>query len=306
MEFGSRAMKYLKRRIFQTLGTILPNSYIQGFTSGSLALYQGVLKTGCAPILNCYACPSALFSCPIGTIQHFMVTGSFPTYAVGTLGIVGSAVGRMTCGTLCPFGFLQDLLYKFRSWKAAMPGFLRYFRYAVLAGLVFIIPYLTQQNVFSKLCPMGTLIGGLPWVTFNLNVRSMIRGMFWVKIAITLFFLTTFTMVKRPFCRAVCPLGAIFSLFNRVSFLRLAWNPDTCTRCGKCRKICPVDIRIDRNPDSPDCLLCLDCTKCPSVKLTTTFHANPFPKPIDTAPGAGAGGALLPQEYRGTLEGAEG
>lgn len=280
-------MGFLKRRIFQSLGTFLPNSYLQGFSlsiaNGALkitpSLYQGSLKSVCSPLLNCYACPSALFSCPIGTLQHFMVTGNFPYYGAGTLAVVGASVGRMTCGTLCPFGFLQDLLYKFKSFKHSIPVWTRYIRYAVLALLVFLIPLLTHENWFSKLCPMGTLIGGLTWVTLDLNVRSMIRYLFWVKISILLFFVTTSLMVKRPFCRAVCPLGAIFSVFNKSSFLQLAWNPDTCTKCGKCRKICPVDIRPDRNITNPDCLRCLDCTRCPSLKLTTVLHRNPFAVP---------------------------
>jgi polyferredoxin len=265
---------FLKRRIFQALGTILPNSYLTGYLNA--ALYQGSLKEVCSPLLNCYACPGALFSCPIGTLQHFMVTGNFPSYAVGTLAVVGASVGRMTCGTLCPFGFLQDLLYKFRAFKLSVPVWTRWFRYVVLVGLVFLIPYVTKENWFSKLCPCGTVIGGLPWVTLNDNVRSMVRALFWVKVAILIFFVTTSTMVKRPFCRAFCPLGAIFSLFNKSSFLQLAWNPETCTRCGKCQKICPVDIRPDRNWSNPDCLRCLDCTRCPSLRLVTVFHKNPF------------------------------
>ncbi len=267
-------MAYLKRRIFQGLGAFLPNSYLQGFATA--ALYQGSLKSVCSPLLNCYACPSALLSCPIGTLQHFMVTGNVPYYGIGTLSVIGASVGRMTCGTLCPFGFLQDLLYKLSAFKHRIPVWTRYIRYVVLAGLVFLIPYLTHENWFSKLCPMGTLIGGLPWVTLNLNVRSMIRALFWVKIAILLFFITTSAIVKRPFCRAICPLGAIFSLFNKASLVQLAWNPDTCTKCGKCQKICPVDIRPDRNPTNPDCLRCLDCTRCPSLRLVTVFHRNPF------------------------------
>jgi ferredoxin len=280
-------VKFLKRRIFQTLGTILPNSYLQGFSlslsHGAVkitpALYQGSLKGICTPLLNCYACPSALFSCPIGTIQHFMVTGRFPFYGAGTLSVIGASVGRMTCGTLCPFGFLQDLLYKFRSWKVSIPVWTRYFRYAALAILVFLVPYLTGENWFSKLCPAGTLMGGLTWVTLDPNVRSMIRHLFWVKISILLFFVTTSILVKRPFCRAFCPLGAIFSVFNKSSFVQLAWNPDTCTKCGKCQKICPVDIRPDRNPTDPDCVRCLDCTRCPSLKATTVLHKNPFAAP---------------------------
>ena len=112
-------MRILTRRIFQGLGAVLPNAWLPGFLSASL--YQGPMKSVCTPLLNCYACPSALLSCPIGTLQHFAAAGNVSWYAVGTLSVVGASVGRMTCGTLCPFGALQDLLYKFRGWKASLP-----------------------------------------------------------------------------------------------------------------------------------------------------------------------------------------
>ncbi|MBP2673261.1 MAG: putative rane protein [Deltaproteobacteria bacterium] len=267
-------MEFLKRRISQGIGAVLPNAYVQGFLSASL--YQGPLKNACTPLLNCYACPSALLSCPIGTMQHFMATRTVPFYAIGTLSVVGASVGRMTCGTLCPFGALQDLLYKFPSFKLALPPRARYLRYVALVALVFAIPFVTGEHWFSKLCPVGTLIAGIPWATMNAGVRAMIGSLFWVKISILLLFVSLSAMAKRPFCRAACPLGAIFSLFNKTSFLQLAWNPDTCTRCGKCRKICPVDIRPDRNATDPECLRCLDCTLCPSLKATTVFHRHPF------------------------------
>lgn len=267
-------MEFLKRRIFQGIGAVLSNAYVQGFLSASL--YQGPLKNICTPLLNCYSCPSALLSCPIGTIQHFTAARAVPFYAFGTLSIVGASVGRMTCGTLCPFGALQDLLYKFRSWKLPIPPWARFLRYAVLGVLVLAVPFLTGEHWFSKLCPAGTLEAGLPWVTMNEGVRAMIGSMFWVKVAILLSFVAWSSMAKRPFCRAACPLGAVFSLFNRTSLLQLAWDPDSCTRCGKCRKICPVDIRPDRKAADPECLRCLDCTRCPSLKATTVFHARPF------------------------------
>ncbi len=276
-------MAFLKRRIFQGLGTVLPNAYVQGFLGPSL--YQGPLKGVCTPLFNCYACPSALFSCPIGSVQHFAATGKVPFYAAGTVAVVGASVGRMTCGTLCPFGFLQDILYKVRTWKATLPAWASSLRYAALAVLVFLIPALTHEHWFSRLCPMGTLSAGLPWVTLSESIRTLAGSVFWVKIGILLLFVTSSVLAKRPFCRAACPLGAIFSLFNRGSFLQLAWNPDTCTRCGKCRKICPVDIRPDYKPDSAECLRCLDCTRCPSLKLTTVFHRTPFGIPEREAGG---------------------
>ncbi|NIS74719.1 MAG: 4Fe-4S binding protein [Deltaproteobacteria bacterium] len=269
-------MNFLKRRIVQGIGTFGSNGYFKGFVTASL--YQGPLKGFCVPALNCYACPGALFSCPIGTMQHFMVTRNVPFYSMGILGVVGSSIGRMACGTLCPFGFLQDILYKIRTWKFPIPKILRYGKYLSLAGLVFVIPYLTRENWFSKLCPMGTLTAGIPWVTLDPNIRAMIQWLFWVKISILLFFVSTSVLTKRPFCRVVCPLGAIFSVFNKASFFKLEWNPETCTKCGKCQDICPVDIRVDEEPNSVDCVRCLDCTRCPSVKSTTIFAADPFSK----------------------------
>ncbi len=112
-------MEFLRRRIFQGAGAVLSNAYVQGFLSASL--YQGPLKNACTPLLNCYACPSALLSCPIGTVQHFMAARTVPFYALGTLSVVGVSVGRMTCGTLCPFGALQDLLFKLRVRKVPVP-----------------------------------------------------------------------------------------------------------------------------------------------------------------------------------------
>lgn len=272
---------FLRRRIFQALGTLLPNAYVQGFLNASL--YQGPLKGVCAPLFNCYACPSALFSCPIGTMQNFAVTGSVPFFAAGSVAVVGASVGRMTCGTLCPFGFLQDLLHKVKSWKARLPGWASYLRYATLVVLVFLVPAITRVPWFSRLCPMGTLGAGLPWAAMSESVRNLIGPLFLLKIGILLLFLLSAVIVKRPFCRAVCPLGAILSLFNRSSFVRLAWNPDTCTQCGDCREICPVDIQPSRDPGSPECIRCWDCTGCPSLKVSTVLSRDPFGAPEGAA-----------------------
>ena len=110
----------MKRRLFQILVAFGQNGFLLGFTNK--AIYQGSLKEYCTPTLNCYACPGAIFACPIGTIQHFAVVGgAIPAYVLGYLAAIGAVVGRMCCGWLCPFGFFQDLLYKVRSVKIAMP-----------------------------------------------------------------------------------------------------------------------------------------------------------------------------------------
>lgn len=273
-------MGYMRlRRYFQFGMSFGINSYFKGFFANPPAIYQGQGKGFCVPVLNCYACPSALFSCPIGTMQHFMVVHQIPYYVMGFLGLIGATVGRMPCGTLCPFGFFQDLLYKLNSVKIKIPTFMRQFRYLVLVMLVFIIPWITNENWFSKLCPMGTLIGGLPWVTISAEVRGMIRDLFWIKISMLIFFTASSVVAKRPFCQTVCPLGALYGLFNRFSLIRLKWDAAKCTHCKKCQEVCPMEIEVWNGENTGHCIRCLDCTACEAITVGSVFSGERMVKP---------------------------
>ena len=95
----------------------------------------------------------------------------------------------------------------------------------------------------------------------------MIHELFWVKIAILITVVSFSALSKRPFCRIICPLGAIFSLFNRVSIVRLAWSESLCTHCDKCTRICPMDISVYKDANNHNCIRCLDCSQCPAVKV---------------------------------------
>ena len=173
----------MKRRLFQILVAFGQNGFVLGFMNK--AIYQGSLKEYCTPTLNCYACPGAIFACPIGTIQHAaIVGGAIPAYVMGYLAAIGAVVGRMCCGWLCPFGFFQDLLYKVRSVKIAIPKALTYAKYLILAGLVFTASAIFQEPWFSKLCPDGILIAGIPWSLLDESIRAMLVKMFWIKLAI--------------------------------------------------------------------------------------------------------------------------
>jgi polyferredoxin len=71
------------------------------------------------PGLNCYSCPGALGACPIGSLQAELAAREirFPLYVTGFLLAFGALFGRVVCGFLCPFGWVQDLLYKIPSKK---------------------------------------------------------------------------------------------------------------------------------------------------------------------------------------------
>lgn len=282
-----------KRHIWQAVSTVAHNGYIPAYFS--TFLYQGFLKGGCTPTLNCYACPSAFFSCPIGSLQNFAMRRQFPFFLLGFFGVVGMAVGRMTCGWLCPFGFLQDGMKKISKRVVRLPAWAGYFKYVSLVVLAVALPLWLTESWFSKLCPQGAVEGAIPWALAGLSgnealagmdIGTMIGRMFWIKVAILGAFLGAMVVVKRPFCRTACPMGAVLSLFNRVSLVRLTVDKHLCKECNFCRDVCPVDLVAYKQVDSPECIKCLECAKCPQGAIRTTlgFGGALGPRP-KAAPG---------------------
>lgn len=265
------------RRLIQIISALIINS--QWPSLFNRTIYQGKLKSFCVPGLNCYSCPLAAFACPIGSLQYVLAqirpslaAGKYyiGLYVVGLLGVVGSAVGRMACGWVCPFGSIQDLLYKIPTPKFEIPRFLSYFKYVVLLIMVIILPLFVVDAFgygevwFCKyLCPAGTLEAGIPLLSLDSSLRSLIGTQFWLKLSLLIFFVILMVPIKRPFCRTICPLGAIYSLFNRISVFRMSVSSE-CIKCNRCYKVCPMSIKIYENPNDTDCIRCLDCKKvCP-------------------------------------------
>jgi ferredoxin-type protein NapH len=266
----------MKQRVSQFLSTLLYNGYVKGFILGTI--YQGNIKFLNCPGFNCYSCPGAVSACPIGIIQFFAAYGAYHItfYTLGFLGLVGSIGGRIICGWACPFGFMQDLLYKIKFPKCNIPAVIHYGKYLILIVLVFIIPFFTKEPWFCKLCPIGTLEAGIPHVFYNADLRQVVGRLFQIKIVILAGFLLWMIVSKRPFCRTVCPLGAIYSLFNKVSFFRIEVDKNRCIKCNKCYTSCPVSIKIyEDGGASLKCIRCLRCTDCPaeavSYKLRLTL-----------------------------------
>ena len=188
----------LKRRwIIQLLSALGLNSYFRAFLNGSW-LYQGPLKKVTVPVLNCYASPSAIFSCPAGSLQHFSAVRLIPYFILGITILPALAVGRLFCGWVCPFGFLQDLMDKLGRKlgirRVGLPKFLSYFKYGFLVIGVFILPFLTMEQTFCKICPQGTFQGGIPQVLFSSDLRSLVGSLYWTKIGLLVAFLLSFLL----------------------------------------------------------------------------------------------------------------
>ena len=113
-------------------------------------------------------------------------------------------------------------------------------------------------------CPVGTLEGGIPLVLLNSAMRGAAGFIFKWKLAILLVTIFSSIVMYRPFCRYVCPLGAIYGVFNKVSFYRFKIDTEKCTKCGACQKTCKLDIPVYEKPNSADCIRCGDCkAACP-------------------------------------------
>jgi polyferredoxin len=225
--------------------------------------------------MNCYACPAAVFACPIGTLQHFAILRQIPFYTLGVLSLVGVLVGRLACGWLCPFGWFQELVNglgrRLRWPRMRISERFRLLPYAFLLGLGVIVPMLTLEPWFSKLCPVGTMQAAIPWVVIDPALRTQVGALYLLKLLILAAFVLWMLRTQRPFCRFVCPLGAIWSPFNRVSTLHLTVDEASCTECGACQRVCPVDIRIYEDAGSTRCVRCMECVgACPEVAIRLT------------------------------------
>lgn len=274
-------LKQHARTLVQLAFAALTNGYAAGFAQGKI--YRGPGKLVCVPGLNCYSCPGAVGSCPLGSLQAVLTgrTHKFPFYVLGFLLLFGALFGRLVCGWLCPFGLVQDLLHKIPFFKKLrrLPGerALRYLKYAVLVGFVIVLPLVVLDIVgqgqpwFCKyICPSGTLFAGIPLIAFNPPLRAALGWLFTWKAAILLALVLLSIVLWRPFCRYLCPLGAIYGLFNPVAVYRFRIDEDRCTDCGACKAACKLDIDVRRTPNSAECVRCGACRRaCPHGAIQT-------------------------------------
>ncbi|MDD3802998.1 MAG: 4Fe-4S binding protein [bacterium] len=262
------------RRLIQSLSAIAMNSFVFLNPREGVTLYQGKLKSVCVPILNCYSCPLAWGSCPIGTVQQSLKMMRIPYFVFGFFAFIGAFVGRWSCGNICPFGFLQEMLYKIKTAKIRIKRIFRLNKYLVLL-LTLSLPLLIHQPVFCKfLCPAGTIEASIAQIAMNPALLQSIGIIFYLKALLAIMFVAGSITMKRFFCVLFCPIGAIYGLFNRISLLQIKYDEKKCVRCGLCNRVCPMDINIYENQTDYDCIRCFECVNvCPynALKKSTLF-----------------------------------
>lgn len=272
---------FLKRRnTIQMFATFLTNMHVPNFLKG--VLYNGKIKQICVPGMNCYSCPAATGAFPIGSFQA--VVGSskynFSYYISGILIFLGVMLGRFICGFLCPFGWFQDVLHKIPTKKFSTKKLkvLRYMKYIILVVAVIILPIVMTNKAgialpyFCKyICPQGILEGGILLSIADKNIRATLGTLFRWKLSILITITTLSIFFYRPFCKWICPLGAFYALFNRISLFNYHVDKDKCVICGCCASICKMDVDITKRTGHNECIRCGECLKACPVHAISTY-----------------------------------
>ena len=199
-------------------------------------------------------------------ITNSHVTG-FVTGKIYTGKLKNACVPGLNCYSCpgavgaCPIGSLQAVI---GSWNFKMA-------YYVVGFLIFI-----GAMVGRLICPAGTLEGGLPLVLLNKSMRSALGWLYIWKNVILLITIILSILIYRPFCKYICPLGALYSVFNPISLYKYRVDKDKCIKCGKCAKACQMIVDPVENSNSPECIRCGRCKKvCPTDAIQCGIRRTP-------------------------------
>ena len=256
------------RRLVQLYAALLYNANLKGFIDGHI--YSGPLKSACVPGFNCYSCPGAIASCPLGSLQNALNAAGHtaPWYMLGILALFGVILGRTICGWICPLGLIQELLHLIpvpKIKKSKVTRNLSYLKYVFLVVFVIAIPiwYGINKGIpfpgFCKyICPAGTLEGAVGLLQNEANSTSFyqLKILFTRKWVIMLGIGLLCAFCYRSFCRFICPLGAIYGFFNRFSITGVKVDTDRCNGCGLCVRKCQMDVKHVGDHE------CISCGKC--------------------------------------------
>lgn len=156
--------------------------------------------------------------------------------------------GRGWCGYCCWTAMILDLLpYKQPQGKRAKIGFFRYITFSLSLILVGVLIYLgkTTHDMFFRLF----IIGNIVYYVVGIALAIIFRD-------------------DRAFCKYFCPITVFLKPMSYFSRLRIHCDENKCIQCGKCLKVCPMDVEVNKDSrkreNATECILCQKCKKaCP-------------------------------------------
>jgi NosR/NirI family transcriptional regulator, nitrous oxide reductase regulator len=179
-----------------------------------------------------------------------MILGDLPLLMIVSFTIVTTLIwGRVFCSSLCPFGALQDMLSRIvpRRWQKTVPAVIHdralYLKYTFLALILIMAVVQGGVSIFQYFEPFGTLF----FYSTSLLLWSIL-----------LVLLLASAVVKRFYCRYVCPLGAALGVLSLISLKRIR-RVSQCSACKVCEHVCPTGAIRNHEIDFKECVRCDIC-----------------------------------------------
>jgi polyferredoxin len=199
-----------------------------------------------------------------GTFVQKIHESSFVLMAIMFIAAIG--FGPLFCGWVCPFGSFQEWIggigrrvFK-KKYNRFVPykidNYLRYLRYGVLLWVIYITA-ISGKLLFSDVDPYYALFH---FWSGEVAIQAIIMLM--VIIIVSL-------LVERPWCKYLCPYGAVLGITNLFRIFKIKRNVSTCISCSACDRACPMNIRVSsvKAVRNHQCISCMKCTSeaaCPT------------------------------------------
>ena len=187
---------------------------------------------------------------------YYLFTGVFEAatihYAVAK--IFGPLIfGRGWCGFACWTAMILDFLpYKTPNKPRKKIGWIRYITFAV--SLIFVTAlFLAQAGNIERIMFWAFIIGNVLYYAFGIVLAFLFKD-------------------NRAFCKYICPITVFLKPMSYFSLIRIKCDTKKCVSCGKCSKVCPMDVDVTDNSrkrkNGTECILCMECVKhCPKDAL---------------------------------------
>ena len=214
-----------------------------------------------------YICPI----CGVSSVYQFFASSTLWVVKLkSSLGIIIGVVimttivfGPIVCGFICPFGTIQDLVAKLgkKMFKREFNNFvpkeldnkLKYLRYITLIG-TFILTGISGIVLLEKVNPYHAFLG-----IFTKDISIVGFFILCLIIVLSLF-------IHRPWCKYLCPYGALLGIFNKFKVFRVVRKDSNCIGCKGCSKTCPMGIDVHLKEEVRD-LRCISCLECVSDSI---------------------------------------
>lgn len=193
-----------------------------------------------------------------------MIMSDLPLLMIVVFAFVTTLIwGRVFCSALCPFGAVQDIITRIvpRRWQRTVPAFIHdkalYIKYGILGFIIIMALMQSSISIFQYFEPFGTLF------FYSTSV---------VLLTILLLILIASAVVKRFYCRYMCPLGAALGVLSLLSLRRISRVPQ-CTVCKVCEHACPTGAIRSHKIDFKECVRCDICERKLIVRAGVCQHS---------------------------------